>query len=140
MEYHQVPGMIFSFTYLKALKYIALGKKAKTDHPSVNNVPLPGKQTLALFYVFRTKFFLFFFLAQQPPLLSAAALVEGAVLSKENPIIPNEATLRAHLLELQSDCRNAAFRLQFFFKQRDLLLEQIQFVKEQLEAHYGAGT
>ena len=128
--------MVFSFAYLKALKYIAAGKKAKTEHPTVKVASAPCK-TLDSAFKFLSEAY---FSAFGNGIISEAALSDAASVSSRNPIVPSESTLRSHLQELQTECDNASFRLQFFFKQRNSLMQQIEFVKSQLETHYCAGT
>lgn len=70
------------------------------------------------------------------PLVSLAALAEGAALAKSEDIVPGEAALRAHLQELQTECHNASFRIQYYYNQRNLLSDQISKVLGQLETHF----
>jgi hypothetical protein len=80
--------------------------------------------------------FLFFFLAVHGPLVSLAALTEGAVLAQDDSLIPGELALRSLHKELQLECQNASFRIQYYYNQRLVLQEQIVKVLDKLHAHY----
>jgi len=72
----------------------------------------------------------------QGPLVSLAALTEGAALAQDDPLIPGELALRSLHKELQLECQNASFRIQYYYNQRLVLQEQIAKVLDKLHAHY----
>lgn len=78
----------------------------------------------------------FLFLAVQGPLVSLAALTEGAALAQDDSLIPGELALRSLHKELQLECQNASFRIQYYYNQRLVLQEQIAKVLDKLHAHY----
>jgi hypothetical protein len=81
-----------------------------------------------------SKFLLF--LAVHGPLVSLAMLIEGAVLAQNDSLISGELALRSLHKELQLECQNASFRIQYYYNQQLVLQEQIAKVLDKLNAHY----
>lgn len=126
--------MVFGREYLKALKYLAHGKRPKTAHPVGCPQSFHSKSLSYSSRIFFSYFLLF--LAAHPPLVSLAALEEGAALSQDDSLVPSEQELRAIYKELSLECSNASFRIQYYYNQRRALIEQIGKVTAKLDAHY----
>jgi hypothetical protein len=80
--------------------------------------------------------FFFLFLAVHGPLVSLAALTEGTELAQDDSLMPGELALRSLHKELQLECQNASFRIQYYYNQWFILQEQIAKVLDKLNTHY----
>lgn len=126
--------MVFGREYLKALKCLAHGKRPKTDHP----VGCPESfRSKSLYIPRRYSCHTFSYpSAVHPPLVSITALEEGRVLSQDDSLVPGEQELRALRKELDLECSNAGFRIQYYYNQRSILMDQIRRVSAKLDAYY----
>jgi hypothetical protein len=77
-----------------------------------------------------------FILAVHGPHVSLAVLTEGAALAQDDSLIPGELALHSLHKELQLECQNASFCIQYYYNQRLVLQEQIAKVLDKLHAHY----
>jgi hypothetical protein len=125
--------MVFGQEYLKALKYLALGKRPKTDHPAGRDSAFPSRSP----YFPWVSFSIFLlFLAVHGPLVSLAMLTEGTALAQDDSLIPGELALCLLHKELQLECQNTSFRMQYYYNHRLVLQEQIAKVLDKLNTHY----
>lgn len=58
------------------------------------------------------------------------------MLSQDDSLVPGEQELRALRKELDLECSNAGFRIQYYYNQRSILMDQIRRVSAKLDAYY----
>ena len=100
----------------------------------------PYTLLVVLWWIFLQFFYLLFLLltfatAFKPKgLLSDSALSDLGALSQAPASKPNAKALSGHIRELEFELHNLEFRLQYFYNQRSLTVQNLGIAKRQLDS------
>ena len=131
LDFLDIPGITPGKELTKAQKAVlAQSKKAKCDHPT--HALLPCGRTynpLLIFFLYISA------IAFKPKgLLSDSAISNLGALSQAPASKPNAEALSGHIRELEFKLHNLEFRLQYFYNQRSLTLQNLGVAKRQLDS------